>query len=60
LKRLLREVETLIERFDAQSLVIGLPLKVDGSSAVLPKTPRGWHVTLPSHYISLSSCRMSD
>ena len=30
-KRLLLEVETLIERFDAQSLVIGLPLKLDGS-----------------------------
>jgi putative Holliday junction resolvase len=30
-KRLLTEVETLIERFDAQSLVIGLPLKLDGS-----------------------------
>jgi putative Holliday junction resolvase len=30
-KRLLIEVETLIERFDAQSLVIGLPLKLDGS-----------------------------
>jgi len=30
-KRLLREVETLVERFDAQTLVIGLPLKLDGS-----------------------------
>jgi putative holliday junction resolvase len=30
-KRLLSEVETLIERFDAQSLVIGLPLRLDGT-----------------------------
>ena len=30
-KRLLSEVEKLIERFDAQSLVIGLPLRLDGT-----------------------------
>jgi putative Holliday junction resolvase len=31
-KRLLREVETLIKRFDAKALVIGLPLRLDGTS----------------------------
>jgi putative Holliday junction resolvase len=30
-KRLLREVSTLIQRFDAQTLVIGLPLRLDGT-----------------------------
>ena len=30
-KRLLKEVENLIQRFDAQTLVIGLPLRLDGS-----------------------------
>jgi len=30
-KRLLSEVKTLIDRFDAQMLVIGLPLRLDGS-----------------------------
>ncbi|HEV8366722.1 MAG TPA: Holliday junction resolvase RuvX [Pyrinomonadaceae bacterium] len=30
-KRLLIEVETLVERFDAQTLVIGLPLRLDGT-----------------------------
>ena len=30
-KRLLNEVETLVERFDAQTLVIGLPLRLDGT-----------------------------
>ena len=30
-KQLLREVETLVERFDAKTLVIGLPLRLDGS-----------------------------
>lgn len=31
-KRLLRDVVTLIQRYDAQTVVIGLPLKLDGSS----------------------------
>jgi putative Holliday junction resolvase len=31
-KRLLKEVETLVERFDAQTLVIGLPLRLDGTA----------------------------
>jgi putative Holliday junction resolvase len=31
-KRLLRDVVTLIQRFDAQTLVIGLPLRLDGLS----------------------------
>jgi len=31
-KRLLSDVKTLIESFDAQMLVIGLPLRLDGSS----------------------------
>jgi putative Holliday junction resolvase len=31
-KRLLREVETLVARFDARTLVIGLPLRMDGTS----------------------------
>lgn len=31
-KRLLAEVSTLTKRFDAQTLVIGLPLNLDGSS----------------------------
>ena len=30
-KRLLKEVETVILRFDAQTLVIGLPLRLDGT-----------------------------
>jgi len=30
-KRLLIEVRTLVERFDAQTLVIGLPLRLDGT-----------------------------
>jgi len=30
-KRLLQEVRILIERFDAQTLVIGLPLRLDGT-----------------------------
>lgn len=30
-KRLLRDVVTLIERFDAKGLVIGLPLRLDGT-----------------------------
>jgi putative Holliday junction resolvase len=30
-KQLLRDVETLVRRFDAQTLVIGLPLKLNGS-----------------------------
>ena len=30
-KRLLLDVKALIERFDAQTLVIGLPLKLDGT-----------------------------
>jgi putative holliday junction resolvase len=30
-KRLLKEVETLISRLDAQTLVIGLPLRLDGT-----------------------------
>lgn len=30
-KRLLRDVETLISDFDAQTLVIGLPLRLDGT-----------------------------
>jgi putative Holliday junction resolvase len=33
-KRLLREVSTLTERFDAQTLVIGLPLRLDGTLGV--------------------------
>ena len=32
-KRLLSEVSTLIQRFDAQTLVIGLPLSLDGTAA---------------------------
>ena len=31
-KRLLQAVVTLIQRYDAQTVVIGLPLKLDGSS----------------------------
>jgi putative Holliday junction resolvase len=31
-KQLLREVEALVKRFDAQTLVIGLPLRLDGST----------------------------
>lgn len=31
-KRLLRDVVTLIQRYDAQTIVIGLPLRLDGSS----------------------------
>jgi putative pre-16S rRNA nuclease len=31
-KRLVREVETLIQRFDAKTLVIGLPLRLDGTA----------------------------
>lgn len=31
-KRLLRDVETLVYRFDAQTVVIGLPLRLNGSS----------------------------
>ena len=30
-KRLLKEVETLVSRLDAQTLVIGLPLRLDGT-----------------------------
>jgi len=30
-KRLLKEVETLVNRLDAQTLVIGLPLRLDGT-----------------------------
>jgi putative Holliday junction resolvase len=30
-KQLLREVETLVSRLDAQTLVIGLPLRLDGT-----------------------------
>jgi putative holliday junction resolvase len=30
-KQLLREVEDLVRRFDAQTVVIGLPLRLDGS-----------------------------
>lgn len=30
-KRLLKEVETLVTRLDAQTLVIGLPLRLDGT-----------------------------
>lgn len=31
-KQLLRDVENLVRRFDAQTLVIGLPLRLNGSS----------------------------
>jgi putative Holliday junction resolvase len=31
-KQLLRDVENLVRRFDAQTLVIGLPLKLNGSA----------------------------
>lgn len=31
-KRLLQEIVTLIQRYDAQTVVIGLPLRLDGSS----------------------------
>ena len=31
-KQLLRDVEALVKRFDAQTLVIGLPLRLDGST----------------------------
>src|SRR6185369_9895663 len=31
-KQLLRDVETLISDFDAQTLVIGLPLRLDGTA----------------------------
>jgi putative Holliday junction resolvase len=31
-KQLLKDVETLVKRLDAQTLVIGLPLRLDGSS----------------------------
>jgi putative Holliday junction resolvase len=31
-KQLLRDVDNLIQRFDAQTVVIGLPLKLNGSS----------------------------
>ena len=31
-KRLLRDVVTLIQRYDARTVVIGLPLKLDGTS----------------------------
>jgi putative Holliday junction resolvase len=30
-KQLLRDVETLVKRFDAEGLVLGLPLNLDGS-----------------------------
>ena len=33
-KRLLSEVSTLTQRFDAQTLVIGLPLRLDGTLGV--------------------------
>lgn len=31
-KKLLRDIVTLIQRFDAQTVVIGLPLRLDGTS----------------------------
>ena len=31
-KRLLQEIVTLIQRYDAQTVVIGLPLRLDGTS----------------------------
>src|SRR5688572_13068855 len=31
-KRLLQDVVTLIQRYDAQTVVIGLPLRLDGTS----------------------------
>ena len=30
-KRLVRDIESLVERFDAKALVIGLPLRLDGT-----------------------------
>ena len=36
-KRLLQDVVTLIQRYDAQTVVIGLPLKLDGSSGEAAK-----------------------
>lgn len=36
-KRLLREVKALVERFDAKALVIGLPLRLDGTTGTAAK-----------------------
>jgi putative Holliday junction resolvase len=37
-KKLLRDVTALIQRFDAQTLVIGLPLRLDGASGSAAET----------------------
>jgi putative Holliday junction resolvase len=37
-KKLLRDVTALIQRFDAQTLVIGLPLRLDGTSGSAAET----------------------
>ncbi len=37
-KQLLRDVTVLIQRFDAQTLVIGLPLRLDGTSGAAAET----------------------
>lgn len=37
-KKLLRDVTALIQRFDAQTLVIGLPLRLDGTSGPAAET----------------------
>ncbi|SRR5258705_12576187 len=39
-KRLLRDVVTLIQHFDAQTLVIGLPLRLDGLSGDAAESAR--------------------
>ena len=39
-KQLLRDVTNLIHRFDAQTLVIGLPLSLDGTTGTAAKSTR--------------------
>jgi hypothetical protein len=38
-KKLLQDVRNLIERFDAQTIVVGLPLRMDGTEVMPPKRP---------------------
>jgi putative pre-16S rRNA nuclease len=39
-KQLLRDVTNLIQRFDAQTLVIGLPLSLDGTTGIAAESSR--------------------
>jgi len=39
-KRLLQDVRHLLERFDAQTIVVGLPLKMDGTEGVAAENVR--------------------